>query len=160
MKKLSPLLLALASCGAPSRLDRVAADYESYGKVDDVLRWAPGLCDRPDPPKPRLSEAPSTSPHGRKLYFLYAKDWEAYARGHPTQPVGQVIVKEAWEAVDGKPGAKQGLYVMMKTGDVDSDAGWIYGTLTPDGRITSEGRVASCVDCHRDAKDRIFGLKR
>ena len=158
MRKAAFLALALGSCG-PSAIERVAADYESFGKVDDLRRWAPELCTLPPPPEPRPSAAPSTSPHGRKLYHLYAKDRNAYVRGD-TQPVGQAIVKEAWEAVDGKPGPKQGLYVMMKTGDVESDAGWIYGTQTPEGRLTSSGKVASCMDCHRDAKDRIFGMKR
>ena len=41
-----------------------------------------------------------------------------------------------------------------------SDAGWVYGTVTPDGRVTSAGRVASCMGCHVDAPhERMFGLK-
>jgi hypothetical protein len=159
MKKLSVFALALASCGAPSEWERIGRNYESYGQVDDAFRWGTPLCVMPPPPELKVSAAPPTSPHGRKLYHLYAKHRDAYVKGGE-QPLGQVLVKEAWEAVDGKPGPKQGLYVMMKTGDVDSDAGWMYGTLTPDGRVTSSGRVASCMDCHRDAMDRIFGLKR
>ena len=109
-----------------------------------------------------MSAAGASTPHGRKLYHLYAKDWDAYTKGG-VQPLGQVIVKEAWEPLPGdRPGAKQGLYIMLKTSAeaVDSDAGWVYGTLTPDGRtVTSVGRVASCMSCHVDApKDRIFGL--
>ena len=170
MKKLSALFLSLASCGAPpaaappSRaedLRRVAVEYESWGKVDDTLRWAPTRCDMPPPPGPRLSAAPSSTPHGRKLYHLYAKDGDAYTK-KGVQPLGQVIVKEAWEPVSGKPGAKQGLYVMLKTSAeaADSDEGWVYATLLPDGKtVTSMGRVVSCMGCHRDAKsDRIFGL--
>jgi hypothetical protein len=115
---------------------------------------------------PIRASAPST-PHGRTLYHLYAKDGAAYTKGGE-QPSGQVIVKEAWEPVprEGgfRPGAKQGLYVMRKTAaeDVDSDEGWVYGTLSPDGKtVMSVGRINACMDCHRDApKDRIFGVKR
>jgi hypothetical protein len=39
-------------------------------------------------------------------------------------------------------------------------AGWIYGTVTPDGKtVTSAGKVESCMKCHEEAKgDRLFGL--
>ena len=43
-----------------------------------------------------------------------------------------------------------------------TDAGWIYGTLTPDGKtVTSAGRVQRCMDCHDVAPhDRLFGLQK
>ena len=52
------------------------------------------------------------------------------------------------------------LFLMIKTGEPDSDAGWIYGTATPDGStITAWGKLASCMECHQDAKhDRLFGV--
>jgi hypothetical protein len=54
------------------------------------------------------------------------------------------------------------LFVMFKTepGTAGTDEGWVYGTVTPDGeRVTSAGRVESCMGCHRDAPhDRLFGL--
>lgn len=170
MKRLLPLILPLASCGGSDvarreeRLRDVAAGYVAYGLVDDLLRWSPELCAMPPPPAPRVSAAAAGSPHGRKLYHLYAKDWDAYTKGG-VQPAGQVVVKEAWEppaSPDGpRKGAKQGLYVMMKTGEADGDGGWVYGTLLPDGRtVTASGRLASCMACHREAPaDRLFGLK-
>ena len=166
MRSLPLLLLVLAACGTPpepSATLRIAGEYETYGKVDDTLRWSPGLCRMPPPPEPRLSAAGPSTPHGRKLYHLYAKDWDAYTKGG-AQPRGQVIVKEAWEPLPGegklRTGKKQGLYIMEKTEAADSDAGWVYATVTPDGRtVTSFGKVASCMSCHVDApKDRIFGL--
>jgi hypothetical protein len=175
MKYLPIVLLGLSSCGAPpapsprrsAELLRIAAEYVAYGKVDDVLRRAPYLCHAPPPPvPPRLSAAGPSTPHGRKLYHLYAKDWAAYTKVGE-QPPGQVIVKESWESAGGegelRVGEKRELFVMLKTSaeDVDSDAGWVYGTLTPDGAtVTSVGRINSCMGCHRDApKDRIFGVK-
>ncbi len=58
---------------------------------------------------------------------------------------------------------RAGLYVMVKVGSADApntDQGWIYGTLTMDRKITSAGRVASCMGCHESADhDRLFGLE-
>jgi hypothetical protein len=59
-------------------------------------------------------------------------------------------------------GEPRGLYVMKKLGGGDvpgTDAGWIYGTINPDGTVTSAGRVASCMGCHEAAThERLFGL--
>lgn len=73
-----------------------------------------------------------------------------------------------WVDHDGqrlKTGEQAGLYVMAKVGATDmpgTDAGWIYGTLTADGRtVTSAGRVQSCMDCHDVAPhERLFGLQK
>jgi hypothetical protein len=58
-------------------------------------------------------------------------------------------------------GARQDLFVMMRLAPdtPGTDAGWIYGTVAPDGAVTSSGVVASCVACHRVAPhDRLFGV--
>lgn len=58
-------------------------------------------------------------------------------------------------------GQRKDLYIMTKVGDqAGSDAGWIYGTVAPDGTVTSAGRVASCMACHVDSAthERLFGL--
>jgi len=36
----------------------------------------------------------------------------------------------------------------------------IYGTVAPDGTVTSAGRVANCMGCHVDnaTHERLFGL--
>ena len=54
-----------------------------------------------------------------------------------------------------------GLYIMLKLDPKtpDTDRGWVYGTVTPDGKVTSAGRVESCMKCHVKAKkDRLFGI--
>jgi hypothetical protein len=53
---------------------------------------------------------------------------------------------------------------MRKVGAADmpgTDAGWIYATITPDGKtLTSAGRVQQCMDCHEAAPhDRLFGIQ-
>lgn len=102
--------------------------------------------------------------------------------------VSQVLVKEAWLPVvsdvpvdgelggerreglrpaqrDGKawvPGERAGLFVIFKPtqAGVDTDAGWVYGTIAADLKtVTSAGKVASCMGCHQEAaKGRLFGL--
>ena len=58
-------------------------------------------------------------------------------------------------------GEARGLYVLRFVGTAvpESDEGWIYGTLAPDGTATSTGRVSQCMACHRSAPHgRLFGL--
>jgi hypothetical protein len=53
------------------------------------------------------------------------------------------------------------LFLMMKLDPKTpgTDEGWVYGTVSADGKtVTSAGRVASCMKCHEDRKDRLFGL--
>lgn len=163
------------------RLTAVGRAYITWGRVDDELRWAPWLCRQPSPSSPRLSTAPAGG-HSEKVYFLYARDRTAYTARRPSRL--QVVVKESWthrpvdlahatqvhgEALvartpDGstvEPDSAAGLFVMMRVDarDPRSDRGWIYGTVAPDGAVTSAGRVASCMGCHVEAgPGRLFGL--
>lgn len=158
----------------------VAGKYQIFGKVDDLSRWAPWLCSAPPPPKARVSKSVDTGTHGRKVYFLYAKERDAYMKLSANQ-VGQIIVKESWmppaklgngnsaanmSTTTGSakiPTQKKDLFIMMKLDPAiaNSDDGWVYGTITPDGKtVTSAGRVQSCMTCHANAQhDRLFGLK-
>ncbi len=163
---------------------------EAYGNLDDVMRWAPGLCRRPPTSTIRESASGDEGTHGKKLYWLYAKERDAYLKvaTGAQQPVGQVLVKEAfvaepgrgdgnpqhsgWKPLetiverDGKPfhaGAKESLYVLLKLDPKTdgTDEGWVYGTLTPDGKtVTSAGKVATCMGCHtaENTTDRMFGM--
>jgi len=154
------LLLAGCAGAGDGRLAEVSKQYFTYGRVDDVQRQAPTDCKAPAPAPPRASASRDPETHGRKLYYLYARNHEAYrmVRELP-QPVGQVLVKESW--IPGKPLTRGPLFVMMKTGEADSDEGWIYATFTPDGKtITASGKIASCMECHQSerTKDRLFGV--
>ncbi|WP_437960702.1 hypothetical protein WME76_14315 [Sorangium sp. So ce119] len=54
-----------------------------------------------------------------------------------------------------------GAYVVLKVAQETpgTDAGWVYGTVTPEGEVTSAGRVASCMGCHESARhERVFGI--
>jgi hypothetical protein len=146
---------------------------------------SPPMADR------RLSRSEDESTHGKKLYTLYAAKIDSITRsytgealfaGKPEPLTDQVIVKESWLAVpadkedrsfdavvaqDGnryKAGARGPLFVMFQTDpkDLNSDEGWVYGTLTPDGKtITGIGRLENCMSCHQKAPHgRLFGLPK
>jgi hypothetical protein len=99
------------------------------------------------------------------------------------QDVAQVLVKESFVAQpwqpgnapprdgthtavrDGKtfrPGDPIGLFVMIQlaTPREDTDEGWIYGTVAPDGTVTSASDSGACRDCHAARPNRIFGIPR
>ena len=161
--RIASLALLLAGCAdaVDPGLTEISTSYPSYGRVDDVQRRAPTDCRAPEPVPPRLSAGRDPETHGRKLYYLYAKNHEAYRMVRElAQPVGQVLVKESW--VPGNPLTRGPLFVMMKTGDADSDAGWVYATLTPDGKtVTGSGKLAACMECHQSERtnDRMFGVR-
>jgi len=174
----------------------IANLYLSWGRVDDEMRFAPGLCRLQMPGRFQMSASTDDSTHGSKLYLLYAKDPVAYgwprsdrmtAQADWSEPrFLQVIVKESFAAVekssdeahagrrldapapavrDGRTfvaGQPLGLYVMFKVdpATAGTDEGWVYGTVSPDGTVTSAGRVGGCMGCHVGAPDdRLFGRK-
>jgi hypothetical protein len=144
------------------------ADYRSYTKVADYPLWAPEMCAAPRPSVQFMSDATAGRAHGQKLYFLWVKDLAAYnpPRASMTeetpQGAGQIIVKETFHAIEGegsieangkkyKAGERGPLFVMMRFDDKreGTDRGWIYATLTEDGKeVTSAG-----------CDDRVFGVR-
>ena len=137
-----------------------------------------------------LSRSTDESTHGRKLYVAYALKLDSISRTYTGESLSdekkpltdQVIVKESWIAEeikkgdpvfgaltgsDGKRyhrGAKGPLFVMYQTDakDPNSDDGWVYGTLTPDGKtVIGVGRLENCMKCHQKAPHgRLFGLPK
>lgn len=145
-----------------ARIQEIAKTYASLGKVDDEVRVSPMLCRAPVKGELRASE----SHEGKKVYYLYAKDRDAYLANEAAK--GQFVVKESFEASPqcrtGRlvAGKKTGLFIMLRVGDDDpaADAGWVYATTTAEGEITKAGNIASCVRCHKLAKnERLFGLE-
>ena len=186
-----------------ARLLEIAAKYKSYQKIDDSYRFGPRFCAPPPGSgnEHHLSRSDDEATHGRKLYLLYAKEFDPLVQSYADravidrekttdrathmklQPIDdQVIVKESWhpeeiKAGDApvhialgpkgkryKPGGKGPLFVMYQTNpkDPNSDEGWVYGTLTPDGKtVTGVGRLENCMSCHQKAPHgRLFGLPR
>jgi hypothetical protein len=160
--------------------------YEKFVRVTGSPRMAPTDCRMPAP-YARISEAGVE--HGGKLYLLYARFADGLEYVKPNEPakVGQTLVKEAWQRVEGEQkvaseasrryggsfvvkngnmvchgGDAAGLFVMHKLepGTPDTDNGWVYGTIDKNGIVTAAGRVASCMRCHENnTEDRRFGLR-
>lgn len=185
----------LAPVAFEEQILAIAAEYVSWGRVDDELRWAPGLCRQPLPGVARTSASDDPSTHGQKLYSLFAKNWANYPNGPHD---GQAVVKQSWkiEAVtmpdaaynpgmfpipnaDGDhfyPYAKgpdgglfrasepAGLFVMFRLdpSTPETDEGWVYGTVSPAGQVTSAGRVATCMGCHETSAthERLYGVSK
>jgi len=164
-----------------SVLEQIALKYQTWGLVDDGNRWAPTRC-ASTPGTVRATKTEEDTVHGGKLYFLYAKDWRSYVHWvRKPQPIGQVIVKESFHAVevkagetvkrdvlfgaerirlaekDGKrwkPGEPYALFVMVRSAETEpgTDRGWRYATMSFDGKtIYTNGRVDSCIRCHEEA---------
>lgn len=156
-------------------IKEVANEYLGYGLVNTQLnevavpKVAPELCRPASPliqtePEPRFSDAGEEAAHGKKLYFLFAKDIAHYTnRDGSESPVGQTLVKEAWASKPGNPNARNlrthasavrisprvkvgdqtleiaertDLFVMVKQA-VDAggtDEGWVYGVIDSDSR--------------------------
>ena len=156
-----------------------AADYKTWRSVDEHVRLAPTSCKAPLPVR-RLSAAAGGG-HRRKVYLLYAsKQHEGhYVPEQGAAPIGQVLVKEAFAAVECDAGDRRaiavegtthyrqgepaGLFVMLKLDPrtENTDDGWVYATVETDGTISASGRVDSCMGCHATApRDRLFGLPK
>jgi hypothetical protein len=108
---------ALPKASFATRLLKIAADYKpdeqspfiralgdgitrGWTRLGDVPAWAPTLCMAPPPPAPLVSDSRDAGSHGKKLYFLHARDVPAYRTADSVdQPVGQAFVKESYEAI-------------------------------------------------------------
>ncbi|QVL30491.1 hypothetical protein KIH39_16715 [Telmatocola sphagniphila] len=77
---------------------KAAAEYKSWGRVDDEYRWAPWLCRTPEPGRARVSASKDEATHGQKIYSLFAKNQRDYMNVLPEKSarVGQIVVKESW----------------------------------------------------------------
>lgn len=87
----------------------IALEYATWRRVSDQANWAPTDCILHPPNGALKSESPDSGTHGSKLYFLFARNPDAYLnlgwQSGPTdvtftrQVPGQAIVKEAWSPV-------------------------------------------------------------
>ncbi len=172
------------------RLKQIAKEYKNYGQLNDFgLKWTIAAC-APSalPDSFHFSRADKKkSPHGDKLYHFFIKDVNAYADTTvKIQPEGQVLVKETWnvkevskESVekyglqarqsenDGKwymPVSIAQLFIMYKEPENNhNDQGWVYGIVDLENnkvKVLKNGRISSCITCHKETKyDRIFGVE-
>src|SRR4051794_7192772 len=114
---LAALLVAVAGCAGDetqtrpgeqfhARLREIARTYKAYRPVEFAeAAWAPTYCRAPIPYQDfrpgelRSSASTDRVTHGQKVYFLFARNREAYLNvAAKAQAEGQVIVKESWSA--------------------------------------------------------------
>ncbi len=118
-----------APVDSPSaRMLEIARTYESWGRVDDQSRVVPELCAAlvlPRLSQLRLSSADigdggDASAHGKKVYYIFARDKDAYLKLEPGDgvAVGQAVVKESWvaeEVIDCKRGESSSAFPESET---------------------------------------------
>jgi len=91
------------------------------------------------------------SPHGAYLK-LYVNDVakSAINNGKAMMPDNALIVKENYD----KNKELVALTPMYKVNGYNPDAGnWFWAKYGKNGRIAAEGKVGSCIDCHKKAGD-------
>lgn len=103
---------------------------------------------------------PGKSPHGAHLK-LYANSiaLKAARMGKTELPPGSILMKANY-AKDKE--TLVALTPMYKVEGYNPEAGdWFWAKFTPKGKVQAEGKVGSCIDCHRSVKknDWIFTPK-
>jgi hypothetical protein len=94
-------------------------------------------------------------PHGT-LIRTYVNA-EALKPGPDAYPYGSIIVKENF--MPDSTLAK--LTVMYKVKDYNPDGGdWFWAVYGPDGKVEMEGKIQSCIGCHRLGGESDFVLLR
>jgi hypothetical protein len=96
-----------------AQLLAAAREYRHWTRVSDRANFAPTMCFVPPPAGVQRSRSADDGTHGRKLYFLFAKDPDTYRdldffedRSADEQAdltrrlIGQVIVKQSWKPVE------------------------------------------------------------
>lgn len=154
----------------------VAQGYEHLELVSTQERLAPELCRAVDSVTSQ-SRAGAMSPHGRKLYLMWARNARTYFDTPDVQaPLGQTLVKQSFEArqeLTSPPsddtiahltrGKQTEFFVMFKADPSDkrTDNGWVYGVVSADlSRTIASGRLATCMACHTDRETRLFGMRK
>ncbi|MAG58904.1 MAG: hypothetical protein CMJ83_21670 [Planctomycetes bacterium] len=137
-----------------------ASDPKAYG-APTSFRTTPGS-DAVEKARKRLAPLKQ---------IIVKEAWKPELMKQPPDPQRSFPAPKSWGASRLKPcqragkwyraQERAGLFVMMKLDPKTpgTDQGWVYGTLTPKGKITASGKIASCMGCHVKAKkDRLFGL--
>lgn len=154
----------LAPTDDTSRLS-MAAEGAAHGRkvftlqILDFTKYASETGGRPEPP--------GFARAGRRLVVPGVEQALVKVSYEPTDDPKQARALGIAPAMHGGkqyyPGKQLDLFMMVRPSDkrIVTDAGWLYGTVSPDGkRVTSAGLVKSCVGCHQKAPfGRQFGVK-
>lgn len=138
-----------------------ARDIESYANAVGWLK----------PNSPAAKAAASRQGKPGDVMQVLVKDSYVAKEFDPSKPGEQrsmsgVSEFELHPAMQGGkpfvPGDPIGLFVMIQlAGNPEgTDEGWIYGTVSPDGTVTSATDAGACRDCHSKRDNRLFGVQR
>ena len=192
------------------RLLEIARNYQEYGRFDTEFRFAPVLCrdrleEKEDPSEeagPWISASGDEATHGRKLSLSFRQASKPsgtenlgadYAQQEGPNLVGQVVVKEAWQAEEVRPGEVpprriESRVMVRRSGKLTEEPGRVRPPRPRQGRrplpcrskvspvhhvqarphnagrrrgvglrhchladgtkVTSAGRIESCMGCH------------
>jgi hypothetical protein len=97
-----------------TKLLEIGHTYTEWTRVSDTAHFAPWGCLAKPPSGAQFSTSDDAGSHGRKLYFLFAKDADAYQRisragtldyrdDSVESPAGQALVKQSWRAIEIDP---------------------------------------------------------
>jgi len=104
------------------RLLKIAKVYEKFRRVDEDARLAMLDCRAPSRylGVPRISESDDPATHGKKVYYLYAKNRQAYRDvAKSVKQKSQVVVKETWRPLSKEAANKEKLNVTKRPATVD-----------------------------------------
>lgn len=83
-----------------THLLEIAKNYESYGRFDKRMNWAPRMCAPVKRSSLDYSSSDDPDTHGGKLYSVFAFPRAVFASGALSSGMriapGQIVVKEAW----------------------------------------------------------------
>jgi hypothetical protein len=161
---------SMLDCRAPpddtGHMSNAAADTAHGRKVFtlqiyDFDLYARETGGRPPPPAGsarvgKAADVPGVEQALVKVSYEPTEDREKSLRIHQITPV-------MFEGKRYYAGEQKDLFIMYRPTDKTAvtDAGWVYGTVTPDGKkVTSAGLVQSCKGCHEKAPHgRQFGVR-
>ncbi len=150
------VLLVLMSCGTTDPDATTSEDlssYQTWTKVNDetITGDATGT----------LGQQVHEGAGGFREVFVNSVGAPVYAGESSTPfPVGTIIVKESYPEADGSKGELANLTVMVKreAGYDSSNGDWEWAMLGPDMGIRTQGRLASCYQCHAVAADTDYSF--
>ncbi|MDA0525291.1 cytochrome P460 family protein [Methanococcoides alaskense] len=120
--------------------------YEQITQEDNYKEWGiwPGFVE--------LSEGKDI--HG-ELITIYVSDnaFTAIEDKEDVMPDGSIIVKEGYNPDE----ELERVLVMYKVKDYDPENNdWFWALYSPQGEVTTEGKVAGCIDCHSANEDNDY----
>lgn len=138
-------LVALSACSKDEPTDSAGALSEEelatmlWDEIQGYESW-----DTPESWPENSVSADGT--HGAYV-SIYINDVEAAGGGD-----GAIIVKKGYDSAEGAD-PKDGVTVMWKTADFESESGWFWAKYDDAGEASVTGEAGACTGCHSASSD-------